>query len=407
MQESEILRTLQPIWSARATESLARATNIRDDLRSLLNQFFELLVQAVETGDSSWLDTVLNEWATSLTQSDLEANESNLLGFIRELTHHTLLTCRQTLDGEQALDLILAIMPHLVYCFEKAAYAEMQVRVSYVANQLTEVQNSLEKLDRSKSDFIAVAAHELKTPLTLVEGYAAMFRDAFDGEKLSPYQNDLLHGINTGTRRLKLIIDDMIDVSLIDNNLMALNFQPVWPNRLLTVLTHELKPHLDERHQTLEIRDFDGANDMTFGDPERLLQVLRNVLTNAMKFTPDYGQITVDGRRLPGFTEVTVHDTGIGIAAEDQVLIFEKFARMGNSELHSSGRTKFKGGGPGLGLHIARGIIESHGGTIWVESPGYDEEGLPGATFHILIPMRKEPPDEKMARLLAPLTKAT
>jgi signal transduction histidine kinase len=115
----------------------------------------------------------------------------------------------------------------------------------------------------------------------------------------------------------------------------------------------------------------------------------------------------VDGRRLPGFIEVTVHDTGIGIAAEDQVLIFEKFARMGNSELHSSGRTKFKGGGPGLGLHIARGIIESHGGTIWVESPGYDEENLPGATFHILIPLRNESPDEKMARLLAPLTKTS
>lgn len=405
MQASDLLRTLHPIWLNRATEALARATNIREDLRAQLDQFFSMLVQSVESGDSEWLDATLIGWAGSLTQSDLEARESNLLNFIREITQLTTEVCRQTLDGSQALDLISTLIPHFTYCFEKAALAEMQVRVSYVSNQLKQVQQSLERLDRSKSDFIAVAAHELKTPLTLVEGYAAMLRDALSGERLSSYESELIGGITTGTRRLKGIIDDMIDVSLIDNNLLALNFQPVWINRLFSVLRNELSAYVQERQQTLDIKDFPGANEMTFGDPERLLQVLRNVFTNAMKYTPDGGVITVDGRKLPGFTEIIIHDTGIGIAPEDQVLIFDKFARLGNTNLHSSGKTKFKGGGPGLGLHIARGIIESHGGAIWVESPGYDEDNLPGSTFHILLPHRTEPPDEKLARLLAPLSR--
>ena len=405
MLEHELLHTIHPIWLTRATQSMAKAANIREDLRAQLDQFFSLLEEAVETGDSAWLDPVLNTWAASLTQSDLEANQSNLLEFLREIMIITNDVCRQTLDSDQSLELITALIPHFAYCFDRAAFSEMQVRVSYVSNQLKQVQQSLEKLDRSKSDFIAVAAHELKTPLTLVEGYAAMLRDATDGRSLSPYEVELLEGIATGTRRLKGIIDDMIDVSLIDNNLLSLNFQPVWLNRLFSVLENELSATIRERGQTLEIHSFPGSSEMTFGDPERMLQVFRNVITNAVKYTPDGRKIVLDGRKLPGFIEVVIHDTGIGIAPEDQVLIFDKFARLGNSNLHSSGKTKFKGGGPGLGLHIARGIVESHGGAIWVESPGYDEDKMPGSTFHVLFPLRYEPPDDKMARLLAPLAK--
>jgi signal transduction histidine kinase len=153
----------------------------------------------------------------------------------------------------------------------------------------------------------------------------------------------------------------------------------------------------------LDIKPFPGSSEVTFADPERILQVLRNVLTNAVKYTPDGGWIMVDGRKLPGFVEITVQDSGIGIDLEDQPIIFEKFSRLGSTSLHSSGKTKFKGGGPGLGLRIAKGIIESHGGAVWVESPGYDEKNCPGTTFHILLPMRAEPPDDKMAKIFAPM----
>ena len=114
--------------------------------------------------------------------------------------------------------------------------------------------------------------------------------------------------------------------------------------------------------------------------------------------------------------EVTLADTGIGISHEDQSVIFEKLActcagtseQLGDASLHSSSKTKFKGGGPGLGLPITRGImvadcatiIEAHGGTIWVQSEGHDEKCCPGTTFHILLPIRTEPPDPKLAKLL-------
>lgn len=401
MNELDLLRNIRTAWVSRVLH-MARGTSLRDDFRDQIIQFFDKLEQAIESGDNSWLDEVLILWASSLTQTDLENENVVLPEFIRELSFLTYSVLRDNLSPDDALTLFDVCYPVLNYAFEKSAQLETKARVAYVSNRLNQVQQTLEKLDQSKSDFIAVAAHELKTPLTLIEGYTSMLKEIQPSYE-TPQSTTLVEGIHTGVNRLRAIIDDMIDVSLIDNNLLNLNFQPVWLNRLLVSLKLELENITRSRNQSLEIADFPGGNEMIFGDPERLLQVFRNILMNAIKFTPDGGHITVDGRKLPGFIEITFHDSGIGISLEDQQAIFEKFARHGNSALHSSGKTKFKGGGPGLGLHIAKGIVEAHGGAIWVESPGYDEKECPGSTFHLLLPARQEPPDAKVAKVFAPL----
>jgi signal transduction histidine kinase len=403
MHELELLRTIRPIWLDRGIDALARGYGLREHLRSQLEQFFSLLEQAIETGDPAWLDSILQNWLDSLTQDDLNGETANLTRFVNELMLLSFRVCRETLNDAEALHLLSALIAVFSYAIEKTTHLETRAKITFISKQLDEVRQSLEKLDHNKSDFIAVAAHELRTPLTLIEGYSAMLRESLERQKLSPADVVLLEGVQNGTNRLHAIINDMIDVSLIDNNLMQMNFQPVWLNRLFSVLQNELDQTITERAIQLDIKPFPGSSEVTFADPERILQVLRNVLTNAVKYTPDGGWIVVDGRKLPGFVEITVQDSGIGIDLEDQPIIFEKFSRLGSTSLHSSGKTKFKGGGPGLGLRIAKGIIESHGGAVWVESPGYDEKNCPGTTFHILLPMRAEPPDDKMAKIFAPM----
>ncbi len=141
---------------------------------------------------------------------------------------------------------------------------------------------------------------------------------------------------------------------------------------------------------TLHIDDFPPI----LADSELFKKALDNVIVNAIKFTPDGGTIHISAGAVEvngsgRYCEIRVRDTGIGIDPANHKIVFEKLYQLGKVELHSSGRTKFKGGGPGLGLAIAAGIVKAHRGKIWVESPGYDEEKLPGSTFFIQIPMAK------------------
>jgi signal transduction histidine kinase len=389
----------------RALQNLARGVDVRENFEQQLERFYDLLEQALVTGDPAWLDAVVYDWVNAHTQTDIvegQKNASSLLNILFTLTNEV---SRESLNKGEALDLITAVQPIFINALDKAARLEMENRVAYFANEIASVQQKLERLDRSKSNFISVAAHELKTPLTLIEGYTSMMRDASTNTAANGTMDPLLRGVHTGILRLRQIVDDMIDVSLIDNNMLSLNSQPMWLSHILNLLQKNLNEFVCERHLTLEVRTFPGSDEWLYADPERLYQAVQNVLTNAIKYTPDGGTITVDGRSLPGFVEVTVADTGIGISPEDQAVIFDKFGKLGRADLHSSGKIKFKGGGPGLGLSITRGIIEAHGGTIWVESEGCDEKKCPGSIFHILLPVRTESSDPKLAKLFGDLTK--
>ncbi len=260
---------------------------------------------------------------------------------------------------------------------------------SMVAQRTAELQTAyrkLEALDRTKTDFIQVAAHELRTPLTVLRGYTQVL---LHDPLLAAHEDKraLLEGILSGEQRLHQIVNDLLDVSRIDARSLKISSEPV---RLYDVAVSAFGIIADAvagrgiAFSAEEIRSLP----LVHGDPDLLHRALYHLFTNAVKYTPDGGRVWLEGRALPGGkqVELVVADSGIGIAPEHLEMVFEKFYRTGEIALHSSGRTKFKGGGPGLGLAIVRGIIQAHNGRIWAESPGYDEETCPGSRFHILLP---------------------
>ena len=392
------LEKIRPAWVTRVGQELARGMEVRAGFVEQLDRFFELLEQSVTTGDPAWMDPILLDWAKSSTETDLEEGLYHVSFLINRMIALTIQVSRESLTKQQTLDLLAAVIPIYTYGLEVVARYEMETRVAHISSEMEKVQKRMERVDKSKSAFISVAAHELKTPITLIEGYASMMDDLMRDKKVSNLEG-LLAGMNTGINRLRSIVDDMIDVSLIDNQLLTLNFQPIQIAHTISAIEMEIASVLANRKLTLELLEFDGSKQWIYADANRLMQAILNVINNAIKYTPDGGKITVDGRKLPGFIEVIVADTGIGISTENQAIIFEKFGQLGRVELHSSGKTKFKGGGPGLGLPIARGILEAHGGSIWVESEGYDEYKCPGSTFHILVPARVDTPDVEMKKL--------
>ncbi len=259
--------------------------------------------------------------------------------------------------------------------------------------------NHLERLDRAKSDFISIASHEFRTPITVLHGYLQMLLED-PGLQSNQQHLSLLKGIETGANRLNEIVESLLDVAKIDNRELRLYPEPISLASLIELASSGLKNALTERKQSLHLEPSLRGLPAIEADAEALRKVFNHLLTNAIKYTPDGGKITISGQALaPGKTkmadggvEIVVSDTGIGIDPQVNELIFRKFFQTGEVALHSTGKTKFKGGGPGLGLAIALGIVEAHGGQVWVESPGYDEVKCPGSHFHITLPLRQQPP---------------
>jgi signal transduction histidine kinase len=400
MITSKSLQKIRNNWVSEVANQLATAEQLKEDLLEQISRFFDLLLEAVDLRDPYILDPILSEWVKTRTETELENPEASLMPVLSQIQVVTFNIAERNLTKDETIDAFTVLLPLFSHAMEFASTEETRLHVQHITSELGKTRAVLEKLEKSKSDFISVAAHELKTPLTLIEGYVAMLKDTLPQDSARKDLADIyLKGVHAGTRRLREIVDDMIDVSMIDNNLLSLNFQPLWLNRLLESIQRELSESIQQRNICLVLNRFPGSEEMIFADGERLFQAFRNVIMNGIKYTPDGGKVIVDGRQLPGFVEITVSDTGIGIDPEDHSRIFEKFGRLGNVSLHSSGKTKFKGGGPGLGLPITKGIIDAHGGAIWVESAGYDENSFPGSTFHIMLPLRKLPPDDKTAKL--------
>lgn len=268
-----------------------------------------------------------------------------------------------------------------------------------VARRTTDLRDAvdrLEKLDRTKSDFISVAAHELRTPLTLLRGYSQMLlRD--EAIASNEIHREMVMNIQAGEARLEKVVNAMVDMAKIDNRALELYPEPVSLPEILQRVVSDLRVPLRERQQQLDILDMSDLPAIE-ADPEALVKVFSHVIVNAIKYTPDGGKITIWGTPQLAANgtgdyvqrvEIVIRDSGIGIDPAYHDLIFTKFYQTGEVTFHSTGQTKFKGGGPGLGLPIARGIVEAHQGKIWVESRGYDEKQFPGSEFHLLLPVKQ------------------
>ena len=259
--------------------------------------------------------------------------------------------------------------------------------------ELNKATETLEVLNQTKTDFINVMAHELRTPLTVIRGYNQLLA-AMDPIKNNPDVKVMFSGMLIGVDRMYEMINLLLDVARIDADVLSLGQGVFGVSYSIKRVCAEAEKKIEKRNLTLLVDDLSSLPKIS-ADPEMMHKMFEQLLMNAIKYTPDGGQIAISGKSVlddAGKTavEIIIRDTGIGIDQQYQEVIFEKFYRTGELSLHSSGRSKFKGGGAGLGLAIAQGIARAHGGNIWVESDGYDEDQMPGSAFYIRLPAVNE-----------------
>lgn len=269
-------------------------------------------------------------------------------------------------------------------------YAQKLVeKLETKVKELQEVNQQLRDLDRMKSDFIVLVSHELRTPLTLINGYSYLLKER---AKQAETQKDeqlayIANGLTKGIERLSQVVNEIISVSRIAAGVLELSFAPIQVEELIEEILKGHRENCEKRQLQVTVKNLTDLP-IIHGDSTQLKTAIDNVVGNAVKYTPDNGQITISGRPLSDAIVLTVQDTGIGIPIDEQRRIFEQFHILGSIQNHTTSKSSFRGGGLGLGLPIAKGIVEAHQGRIWVESDRRDLENPPGSTFHILLPLK-------------------
>ena len=243
--------------------------------------------------------------------------------------------------------------------------------------ELETLNRQVQEANQRKSQFVTLVSHELRTPLTAIAGYVELLLEGPVGEGAT-HHREYLGIVKSNADRLIALIDDLLDIARLEAGKVDLKRTTLDLARLIQEVATALRPQLEAKRQRLTL-DMADALPAIVGDAARLTRILTNLLSNAQKYTPAGGRITIAARQETGGVRVSVQDTGIGLSPEEQAQIFTPFFRAQHDTTQGVG-------GTGLGLAITRALVELHGGAITVTS--VPEQG---STFSVTLPASQEP----------------
>ena len=242
-------------------------------------------------------------------------------------------------------------------------------------------RDEMEAANRAKSDFISIVSHELRTPMTAIKGYSDLLLAGTAGQ-LNDMQLTFLRTIRNNVERMSTLIADLSDISRIESGRVRLEFEVLSLASVVDDVVHSSMRQIEARKQRVNLKIADDLPPI-WGDRNRIAQVLSNLLTNAYKYTPAGGEITIRVKKDAASAEFSaeahleIQDTGVGIHPEDREKVFEKFFRAKDEAVRDET-------GGGLGLSIAKNLVEMQGGRIW-----FDSQVGKGTTFHVTFPVAK------------------
>lgn len=250
---------------------------------------------------------------------------------------------------------------------------ERKEELQKISDSLAKANDRLRELDNAKSEFISIASHQLRTPLTAIKGYISLTLEGSYG-KVPVQIQDVLNKVYSVNDRLANLVEDLLNVSRIEAGRIQYNFQPTQIEALVAELVDTFLVTSKAKHLDLKISLPKHSLPKLLVDPNKIKEVTSNLIDNALKYTPA-GSVVVSVEALADKARIVIKDTGIGIKPEDRDHLFEKFVR-------SKETTRMVVNGAGLGLYVGKNFIMAHGGKIWAESEGPGK----GSTFIIELP---------------------
>jgi len=317
------------------------------------------------TSDLSLLRKNMPEIKTMILSPIMRAN--NLLGVLTLGTQRPL-----NLLTEEERELIIVITNLINFAFK---IQDVEYTLSDVTQEVYKMNSKLHELDKLKDDFVSIASHELRTPMTAIRSYAWMALNRSD-VTLTERMRKYLQRTLVSTERLINLVNDMLNVSRIESGRLEIAPQSMDLQNLVGEVLVEIDAKAKEKN--LRVESDGTVLPKVFADPNKVHQVLLNLLGNSLKFTREGGFIRISYLNDGKFVAISITDNGVGIAKDDLARLFKKFSRLDNSYVAAS-----SAGGTGLGLFICRSLVELMSGQISVKSEGVDR----GTTFTFTLPI--------------------
>jgi signal transduction histidine kinase len=380
-KRDSVLESVVPLMTElkEVTTALEQA---RSEMHAMLNATSEAIMLLSAEDEILWLNQAFGRFFSIETRSisgdsfkSLESHWSKVFKDSRELLD--LIEISKTDKSSDKRETLTQIWPQK---------RELEIYSAPVENANKEYLGQLfvfrdvtreREVERMKSEFVSLVSHEFRTPLTSIRGYTEMMLEGDVGE-LNEEQVDFLKTVFRNATHLQEIVNDLLIVSRLEAGAVKLNLEELSIRKRLDDAITLVQPQIDAKSQKLKI-DVQSSIPDVRGDPQRISQILLNLISNANKYTPDGGTISIKVQEKKGFINIGIKDTGIGLSKEELNQLFTKFYRAENPET-------IKAGGTGLGLWITRSLVDMHGGEISVISkPGK------GSTFTFTLPITKEP----------------
>lgn len=294
-----------------------------------------------------------------------------------------------------APEVAIAVKNALSYDEIRRFNITLRDEVDKATKDLKIANERLKQVDKLKDDFVSLASHELRTPMTVIKSYLWMFLHK-KGKDLNEQEKTYLERAYNSTERLIKLVNDMLNVSRIESGRLKLEMKDLDIVNLVTTVVSELVPRAQELGLKLYLNKPKDPVKKLNGDSDRIEQIIINLIGNSLKFTPPNGSITVSLTARENDVLISVADTGRGIKSEDIHKLFQKFGMIGSAYL-----SKSQNQGSGLGLYLSKSLIELHGGRVRVESLGENK----GATFSFTLPYNTDKPHQEAE--VVPMTSAS
>lgn len=249
-----------------------------------------------------------------------------------------------------------------------------QDELALLAARFNQMAEKLEHVESMRRRLIADVSHELRTPLTAIKG---SMEGLIDG--VLPASEETFLQIHAEANRLNRLVDDLQELSRVEAQAYELSVQTLDILLIVKTVAKRLVPQFESKRITLDL-DLPPDIPHVLADEDRVMQIITNLAGNALQYTPEGGRVTISGSQLANNVQISIRDTGLGIPQEHLQYVFDRFYRVDKS------RSRATGGGSGIGLTIARALVEAHGGKIWVESAGSEQ----GSTFTFTLPIANQ-----------------